>query len=392
MRWKTAISQQADTSAAFLHACDSLRLQSRDEVDVLLVFFSEHHAASARELGLAMVQAFPRAVCLGCNAAGVVGSSNLGPSGASLSVTAGMLPGVQVRPVRFEADVHDQPSFDWRGELGMPEAPHFLILSQATGFETSGLLHALDRAFPQTCKFGGLIEAGTAVGCRLILEGHVYHHGAIGLALAGNVSVDTLVAQGCRPIGEPVIVVSHSQNVVHGFDRGNPMQVFRQMVGGLSEAERELAHHAMFVGIGVGDSAGVYNQGDFLIRNIIGFNPKTGDLAVAAPIGDHEVLQFHLMDSTTSGAAFESVVSTFASGPGQQAEQPALALLFSGFAGDQSRSDKALLESDILRAHLNATPIAGFFSEGEIAPIGLKSRVHGYASSVAILRASEGAG
>lgn len=389
MRWTTAISQQAETSSAFLEACGALDIERRDEVDVLLVFFSEHHAPNARVLSLAMVQAFPRAVCVGCNAAGVVGSSNLVQSGASLSVTVGVLPGVEIRPVRFETDVHDQPGFDWRGELGMSEAPHLLILSQATGFEASGLLHALDRAFPQTCRFGGLIDAGAAVGSRLILEGHVYHHGAVGLALAGNVHVETLVAQACRPVGEPVIVVSHSRNVVHGFDQGNPMQVFRQMVGALSEPERELAHHAMFVGIGVGDGAGVYHQGDFLIRNIIGFNPKTGDLAVAAPIEDHEVLQFHLMDATTSGAAFERVVSAFASDLAAQAQQPAAALLFSGCAGDQSRSDKALLESDILRAHLNGTPIAGFFSEGEIAPIGRHSRVHGYASSVAIIRARD---
>lgn len=387
MKWTTGLSRQADTIAALREAIDRLDVGSAEQVDVVLLFFSAGHTDNARELSLAAARDFPNAVCVGCNATGVVGSPAGSDEETSLSVTAGILPGVDVRPLRFEPDVHDRADFDWRGELGFADeqTPHFLILSDAASFETEGLLHALDRSFPQAAKFGGLIGADAAAGNRMLLEGHVFGTGAVGLAFDGDLRVDTVVAQACRPIGEPLIVTDHTHNIIHRFDRGNPMEVFRELVGNLEGAERELAQHSMYVGLGVDNRRGEYNAGDFVIRNIIGFNPKKGDLAVAAPIEDLQVLQFHLMDPRTSSAEFDRTMDDFAARLGECDEECG-ALLFSGMASGDSRSDKAMHESKTLHEHLGQLPIAGFFSEGEIAPVGGKSCLHGYASSVTIFR------
>ncbi|QDG54091.1 hypothetical protein FIV42_26125 [Persicimonas caeni] len=388
MKWTTGLSRKPETTQAFRDACAGLDVSSAAEVDVLLVFFSASHTDDVEELSLAMARDFPDAVCVGCNANGVIGAGDEAETGSSLAVTAGILPGVDVEPIRFEPDVHDRSDFDWRQQFGGdPEvAPNFLILSEPTTFETEELLTALDRAFPDSSKFGGLVSGGgQGQGSRLILEGHVYHGGAIGLAFSGDLRVDTVVAQACRPIGEPLIVTDHTQNIIHRFDRGNPMEVFRNLVHNLEGKERELAQHSMFVGIGVESKRGEYRPGDFVIRNIVGFNPKTGDLAVAAPIEDLDVLQFHLMDPRTSSYEFERVVEELAEALNDPCPSRG-ALLFSGTSNSEDLERKANEESQLLRDRLGQLPIGGFLSEGEIGPVGGKTCLHGYASMVAVFR------
>src|SRR5690554_4345736 len=131
MKWTTAVSQQAQTTQAFREACARLATPEDAPADVLLVFFSQHHAENARELALTMTRDFPHAVAVGCNAVGVVGSAEMGESQPSLSVMVGSLPGVKIQPLRFEAERHDARDFDWQNELNIAsaETPHFLILS-----------------------------------------------------------------------------------------------------------------------------------------------------------------------------------------------------------------------------------------------------------------------
>ena len=388
MKWTTSLSRKPDRTQAFREACANLDVASAAEVDVLLVFFSAADATEADELAVAMASEFPEAICVGCNATGVIGDDQA-EDGVSLAVTAGTLPGVEIEPIRFEPDVHDRPTFDWKQELGGEQSgrpPHFLILSEPSSFETEGLLAGLDEAFPDSEKFGALVSGNEeGVGNKLILEGHVYDKGAVGLAFSGDLRVDTVVAQACRPIGEPLIVTDHSQNIIHRFNRGNPMEVFRNLVHGLAGEERELAQHSMFVGIGMESPSGEYRAGDFIIRNIIGFNPKSGDLAVAAPIEDLDVLQFHLMDPKTSSHAFEQAMDEFAAKLGGTDETRG-ALLFSGSAHNNDQKGKASQESELVRQRFGPVPIGGISCDGEIAQVGHKTWLHGYASMVAVFR------
>jgi small ligand-binding sensory domain FIST len=388
MKWTTGLSRSSDLTQAFGEACAMLDGVSPDEIDVVLAFFSAHHAERGDQLAEAMAEQFPGAVCIGCNAAGVVGAGTETGDEISVSLTAGVLPGVEVRPIRFESDVHDRPDFDWSEEIGhqFEQTPHFLILSEPHSFETQALLAALDRGFPESEKFGGLVSGATEeTGNKLLLDGEIFSGGAVGLAFSGDLRIDTIVAQSCRPVGDPMIVTDHTHNVVHRFDKGNPMKVFRKLVYGLEGEERELAQHAMFVGIGVESKLGEYHPGDFVIRNIVGFNPKSGDLAVAAPIEDLEVLQFHLMDPRTSANEFERAMQDFASEFGDD-NQTRGALLFSCVSRGESKYGGANHESELVRRYFGQMPIGGFFSDGEIAQVGQKTCLHGYASAVTLFR------
>jgi small ligand-binding sensory domain FIST len=44
-------------------------------------------------------------------------------------------------------------------------------------------------------------------------------------------------------------------------------------------------------------------------------------------------------------------------------------------------------ESGMLEKHLGPIPVTGFFAGGEIGPVGRRTYMHGYTSSLALLRA-----
>lgn len=386
MKWTTGLSRNPETTQAFSEAAQKLEVDSVGDVDVVLVFFSSHHAGQVEALGAHMRDEFSDAVCIGCNTSGVIGGGDEAIEERSLAITAGILPGVDVEPLRLEPDIHDQPEFDWHGHarLDADNTPHFLLLSDPETFDTESFLSGLDRDFPDSQKFGGLVTGGGG-GNKLILEGHVFHNGAVGLALSGNLEVDTMVAQACRPIGEPLIVTSHTHNVIHRFDRGDPVDIFRSTVGKLDEEDRELSQHSMFVGMGLDLKDGEYKQGDFLIRDIVGFNPKTGDLAVAAAVNDLDVIQFHLMDARTSAQEFARLMDEY-NERSNGAPRPSGALLFSCVERGEEFYGHPNHESTALREHLGEVPIGGCFCDGEIGPIGQKTFLHGYASTVVVFR------
>src|SRR5436305_410392 len=79
-----------------------------------------------------------------------------------------------------------------------------------------------DLAFPNSRKVGGIASGGGAPGENaLFLAEHTYRSGMIGLAMAGNVELDTVVAQGCRPIGTPMFITRCSDNILQELD-GRP--------------------------------------------------------------------------------------------------------------------------------------------------------------------------
>lgn len=386
MKWTTGQSRQHAFDEALAEAANMLDVGSVGDLDVALVFFSSHHAAHADAAAREMDRLFPDAVCLGIHAAGVVGAREEAEDEPFVSVTAACLPGVAVTPLRFEPDVHDRPDFDWAAHPGLVDIdqPHFVILSDPQSFETQVLLEGLDQSYSSTEKFGGLFGGGDDQNT-MIVDGQVYESGAVGLALSGPLEVETMVAQACRPIGEPLIVTRHSQNIIHQFDRGNPMAVFRNIVSRLDDDDRELAQHSMFVGIGVDNARGEYDQGDFLIRDIVGFNPKTGDLAVAAPIEDLQVLQFHLMDATTSAMEFERALDEYQHRHSDEAG-PAGALLFACADRGSQLSGYTNHESEVLAERFPGVAVGGCFCHGEIGRAGAKTAMHGYASALTVFR------
>jgi small ligand-binding sensory domain FIST len=203
------------------------------------------------------------------------------------------------------------------------------------------------------------------------------------VSLKGDLAVDTLVAQGCRPIGTPLFVTGVEGTSITSLDGEAPVTILHQLFESLDERDRELLQYALFLGLVMRDGLSSYGPGDFLIRNLIGIDPASGALAVAEHIRVGQVVQFHLRDADTSSADLEAHLAAFRRrSPGR----PSGALMFSCLGRGEHLYGRPGHDSSLVRNTLGPLPMAGFFCNGEIGPVHGRTFLHGYTSSIAFFR------
>jgi small ligand-binding sensory domain FIST len=300
------------------------------------------------------------------------------------------LPGVRVVAFHVELDAlppESSPRADWESLLGLDglEAPHFLLLPDPFTFDPNPILTALDRNFPESTKVGGLASGGRFPGGNALFENDTVHHGGlVGAALSGNLTVDTVVAQGCRPIGAPMFVTACEGGLLRGLDGRPPSSVLAELYQNADERDRVLFRHSLFIGLVMREHQQAYGRGDFLIRNLVGIEPRAGIIQVAGALYPGQVVQFHLRDALTSAEDLTLLLTRYReTHPGQL---PAGSLLFSCVGRGMGLYGEPDHDTRIFRSLIGETPCGGFFSSGEIGPVQGTTFLHGYTSSFAFFR------
>ena len=217
----------------------------------------------------------------------------------------------------------------------------------------------------------------------LYVGSDVHREGVVGVALSGAIEVDTVVAQGCRPVGAPMFVTRARENLLYEIDGRSALQVLQELYRSLSPEDQNLARGSLFLGIEMKEAQAEYQQGDFLIRNLLGSEEESGALVVGALLQEPMVVQFHLRDSRTSADDLNLRLQRHVAHAPTGAEG---AILFSCLGRGAGLYGEPNHDSDRLREHLGAVPIAGFFCNGEIGPVQGKTFLHGYTSAFALFR------
>jgi small ligand-binding sensory domain FIST len=391
MKWASGGSDDASAAAAIQAATEQVRAQLEGETpDLIVAFVSTHHAASFDRVPTMVAESLGAGLLLGCSAGGVIGGGREIEQRPGVSVTAAVLPGVTLRPFHFESEALPSPlaaAEPWRALVGIDadESPHFLILPDPFTFDAEGFIRGLDLVYPLSSKIGGIASGGGAPRENaLFLGDRVLRSGAVGVAVAGDIAVDTIVAQGCRPIGDPMFVTSCERNIVRALDGRPPLDVLRDLHERLDEGDRQLARHSLFLGIVMTEDRQEYRQGDFLIRNLLGIDPTSGALAVGALLDENAVVQFHLRDARTSAQDLEEMLQRYRHA--EVSPPPHGSLLFSCLGRGQSLYGVADHDSGAFRRQLGDIPLGGFFCNGEIGPVRGTTFLHGYTSAFGLFR------
>jgi small ligand-binding sensory domain FIST len=383
MKWASTASTKPALDEAIEEVVGRVRGELPEGIDFAVVFVSPHHGARYVEMSTALRSRLRPRVLIGCSAGGVIGGGREIEEAPGLSLTAAVLPGVELVPLRVNGVDEPVATLD-----PMPQdsagALAFLLLADPFTFDAEGYLRALDERCPRAAKIGGLASGGRRPGENVLyLDEKVHRGGLVGVALSGNVHVDTLVAQGCRPIGEPMFVTRSSENEIYALDGRAPLEVLQQLHEELEPRDRELFRHSLFVGLVMREKSDVYRRGDFLIRNLAGLDANRGSLVVAARIAEGTIVQFHLRDAATSAEDLEQMLSSLA--PESRAATRG-SLLFSCLGRGKHLYGQPDHDTDAFRRHLGHVPLGGFFCNGEIGPVQGTTFLHGYTSSFGLFR------
>lgn len=359
--------------------------QALGAVDLALLFLSGHLAEAADEVALGLRASISAGVLVGCTCEGLIGGDREIEGESAATLLAARLPGVTLRPFRiglteWEGLLTEEERLQQRVGAGEAHRAQILLGDPFTT-PVDPLLQALDRLFPGCPTVGGMASAGHRPGAnRMLLNGEVYAEGAVGVGLGGDLRVETVVSQGCRPIGRPMVVTRAEENFLLELGRRPALSALEEMVGELSPEERELLQSGLLIGIVIDEYKERFDRGDFLVRGLIGADPESGALAVGDGVRAGQSIQFHVRDAATADEDLRHLLAP------HRGTGPAGGLIFS--CNGRGRRLFPVPHHDV-RAVLDAvpgTPLAGFFAAGELGPIGGRCFIHGHTASIALFR------
>jgi small ligand-binding sensory domain FIST len=391
MKWTSAVSEQPVLEDAIAECGAAIKNSVGGEaLDLAIAFISPHYEDAYERVADLMAEHLGAKHVFGCSGGGVIGNGIEIEQRPGVSVTAAVLPNVDINP--FHLQVHGLPDLDagpdkWETLIGVQadRDPHFVMLADPYSFPVQDLLMGMDFAFPRATKIGGLASgASTQGGNALFLDGQVLRTGAIGLALDGNITVDTVVAQGCRPIGKPMRISKSERNMLLELEGKPPLEILQNLFQELPERDQKLLGHSLFLGVVMDELIDNPVQGDFLVRNVVGMDQATGGLAIGEMLKEGQLVQFHLRDAATSSDDLQVALARYAEENGEN-DIPG-ALLFSCLGRGQYLYGKANHDTDLFREKLGDVPLGGFFCNGEIGPVSGTTFLHGYTSSFGLFR------
>lgn len=391
MKWASSINEGLSSQDNLEKCVREIQTQlGGASSHLVFLFVSPHFRSDYEKIIQTLYERFPCEVMLGCSAGGLIGAGREIEQRPGISMVAAHLPGVTLHSFHLrDTDLREMdtsPSL-WEDLLKVEskESPHFVLIADPFTFPTEEFLMGIDYAYPKATKVGGLASGASRPGeNRLFLNGVALTEGVVGIGLTGNVVVESLVAQGCRPIGAPFIVTKAERNVVLELDYKPALYVLQELLSSLNEHDRALVHQALFLGVVMDPLKEKLHPGDFLIRNLMGVVQDQNALAVGAILNEGQWAQFHVRDAGTSSEDLESHLSQYVTEhPGGSVEG---ALLFSCMGRGAHLYGKPDHDTQMFHQHLGNLPMGGFFCNGEIGPINGVTYLHGYTSSFGLFR------
>lgn len=403
MKWSSALSTRPSLEAAVQEVVERAQRSLQAPADLGFIFISAAFTSDFPRLMPLLKEYLSVPVLIGCSGGGVVGRDTECDQNqeieeeAALSLTLAHLPGVQIETFHLSAEDLpdlDSPPDDWIDLIGVsPQInPKFVLLGDPFTAGINDLLQGLDFAYPGSVKVGGLTSSS---GNSLFCNYETFHEGLVGVALSGEIILEAIVAQGCRPIGQPYRVVEGERNIVTKVQDGRvspesksltPLEALQELYKELSEEDRELAQHSLFIGVAQSEFKQHLEQGDFLIRNLLGVDPRVGAIAIGDRVRPGQRIQFHLRDAETSTTDLEMLLRRYQAQTQSQDPSPVGALMFSCLGRGEDLYGEPNVDADLFSRYINNIPLGGFFCNGEIGPVGSTTFLHGYTSVFGICR------
>ncbi|MBX3415252.1 MAG: FIST C-terminal domain-containing protein [Pirellulales bacterium] len=386
LRCAAAVSTQADTASAIEEACERALAELQAPPHLALVFVSPHHGPDFAPWAARLRARLGSAHVLGCTGETIVGGALELEERPALSVWLAHLPNVDVVPMHltFERTPEGGSIIGWPERLDgeWPDDATLLLLAEPYSFPADVLLERLDEDRPGVQVIGGMASGGFQPGQnRLFLDGEELAEGAVAVLLSGALRVRSVVSQGCRPIGRPFVITKADRNIIVELSGRPALEQLSKLYGELPTADQLLIRQGLHVGTVINEYQETFQRGDFLVRNVIGSDPASGVIAVGDYVRVGQTVQFHIRDADT---ADEDLRELLARAREDAPAPPRGALLFSCNGRGTRMFPEPHHDAGAIQRDLAGLPLAGFFAQGELGPIGGRNFVHGFTASVAL--------
>ena len=302
-----------------------------------------------------------------------------------ISIWAACWPDAEVTPMTLEfSSESGQSSF-----VGLPQDKWqddavLLMFSEAYSFPSDAILEHLSKAYPGLRVFGGVSDTGLDPStARLMLNGQMQSDGAVAIRLSG-VDVQTVVSQGCRPIGDAMIVTDAERNVIGSLGGQPAFELIKKIYATLPTQDKERVERGLHLGIAMSELKDEFQYGDFLIRNVIGIDEDIKSITISDYVRKGRTVKFHIRDQVSASIELRSMLEEAMKE--RHHDNPGAALAFTCNGRGTHLFEQPHHDAAMIRKIVGKVPTAGFFAAGEFGYVGNSNFLHGFTASIALFQ------
>jgi small ligand-binding sensory domain FIST len=359
--------------------------------DLAMLFFSPHHAEAAEMIAAEAREQLAPAMVVGCSGESIAANGEELEGEPAMALWLARWPQTTFTPMhlRFERTAEGGALEGWPDSLlgDWSDGDFLIVLAEPFTFPADYLLERLNEDRPKVPVIGGMASGGVSPGeNRLIFGDRSLAEGAVVVHVSGAVRLKTVVSQGCRPIGKPFVVTRAERNVIHELGGKSALLQLREIFETLPTSEQRLVQTALHIGRVVSEYKDKFEHGDFLVRNVMGIDGQSGAIAIGDYLRPGQTVQFHIRDEEASDAELKQLLA------GAKKEingEPMGALLFTCNGRGTRMFSEPHHDAEAVANAFGKIPLAGFFAQGELGPIGGKNFVHGFTASIGLFYAME---
>jgi len=387
MEFYAATSIKEDLDDAILEITTEIKSKiSNTKIDLAFVFASPHFQKQYETLNNRIQESFNPTVTMGCMGESIIGDNKEIENSPAVTLWLASLPDVKITPFHLTyIEDNDEASFiNWPDDMpSEDDNPAFIIIAEPFSVDPKQLLSYFQNNYSGKPVIGGMASGAYSQGGNSIFyNGEILTSGVVGVALSGAIKVDSVVSQGCRPIGKHFIVTKADQNVLHSLGGKSALQCYREIYSTLGHEDKLLAQMGTHIGLVVNEYLEKFESGDFLARNLIGVDENSGAIAIADFVRVGQTAQFMIRDAKS---AHDDLVNLLSQERDKERQNlPKGGLIFTCNGRGRNLFPEPNHDVGCFKKVLGNIPVGGFFAQGEIGPVGNVNFLHGFTASMAL--------
>jgi small ligand-binding sensory domain FIST len=367
---------------------ENLRRQlSAPQVSLGLVFMSPRFFSRAKQV-LEILRVHARIpVLAGCSSPSLIVGENEVEQNAGITLGLYALPGAEIKPFYFKQEQVEEangPGY-WHLETGLEpsQTNGWLVFIDPFHLDSEAWLRTWNEAYAPLPVLGGLAGGDFSDrSTQVYVNGDVFEEGGVAISCGSRVKLVGVTSQGCTPIGETWTLTRVEQNIIHQIGNRPAYKVLEETFNQLSPEEQKKARGNLFIGLVVNEYLEDFHRGDFLIRNLLAADPRSGSISVGALPRLGQTIQFQRRSAAAATEDMEALLA-------RARDELAGTTIYGGCLCSCNGRGRNLFgrpnhDAEMVQHRLGPLGVAGFFCNGEIGPVGQKNFLHGYTASLAL--------
>ena len=320
-----------DLEIAVEQTSAEIRSSLGDEIDLVFAFAAGYSPLEFDRCMRSIQELTGAKTVMGCSCEAVIGGELELEHEKALSVWAASMPDAKITPMHlsFVRSAQESAIVGWPEEIERPwsEDDQLIVLGEPFGFPVDVLLERFNEDRPGIKIAGGMASGAQTPGeSRILLNDETFAEGLVAIRISG-ISIRTLVSQGCRPIGDPMVITKSERNIIEQLGGKSALDVVYALFKSLPTHEQTMFQNGLHLGRVINEYQESFGYGDFLIRNVVGIDKEARSISIGDYVRTGQTVQFHIRDSQSASVELEQMLKKAAN---HQAYQSALLFTCNG--------------------------------------------------------------